>query len=132
MVYVKFLMQCAVALGVLFSNECAAYLATNQFWTFLSVSPREKFGACPDPNGHLTTQRPDLHPPRFNFTTLNESLVSPGYILLTPASPPPCDSIGAGSVVSVGNISAADIPKINTEISESIQIGPYIYDQKVV
>ena len=71
-------------------------------------------------------------PANFTFTTINQSIVSPGYILLTPYSPPAGFSLAAGPIISLIGITTAEIIEIITEYSKSILNGPYIYDQKGV
>ena len=77
-------------------------------------------------------QRPDLTPPKFDFTTLNTELMAPGYTLVTPYTPPPGSNLAAGSTISVSDLTPAEIAQIVAVEKEVIQNGPYVYDQSGV
>ncbi|KAF4628616.1 hypothetical protein G7Y89_g9532 [Cudoniella acicularis] len=85
--------------------QASAYNTTNEVWKYYS--------------------RPDLSPPVIEFTTLSTSSLSPGYLLLTPYSPPPGSNLAAGSVPSYFNLTPAKIAEIEAELKEEIQNGPY-------
>lgn len=68
----------------------------------------------------------------FNFTTFNDGLIAPGYILITPYSPQPGSNLASGSTLVEGSLTAAEITEILDEEAEAIQNGPYVYDQQGV
>jgi hypothetical protein len=114
--------------GVILPALVEAYSTTNEVMTFLSVS-------SPGSRSQVlltTSQRPDLTPPKFEFTTLNQDLVAPGYILMAPYTPLLSSSLAAGSVPGPNQLTLAVLEELAVELAEAIQNGPYVFDQRGV
>lgn len=102
-----------------------AYSTTNEVVKFLSVSyPLMRSPLL------MVYQRPDLTPPKFEFTTLTTDLLAPGYIFMAPYTPLLSSNLAAGSVPT--QLTLAVIQELVTELAEAIQNGPYVFDQSGV
>ena len=78
-------------------------------------------------------QRPDLSPPKFEFTIFNESLISPGYVIMAPHTGPLGSNLAGigGSLLATTN-SSAELALLNLFEEYTVQNGPYIFDGKGV
>lgn len=69
------------------------------------------------------------------FSIYDESLVTPGYVLMTPYTPPAGSKLAAGSgdttSVTAENC-LAEVATLELVSAETVQNGPYIYDHKGV
>lgn len=114
--------------GVILPTLVKAYGTSNEVMKFLSVS----LTFIGSRSLLTTSQRPDLTPPKFEFTTLNQDLIGPGYILMAPYTPLLSSSLAAGSVPNPSQLTLAVIEELVIELAEAIQNGPYVFDQSGV
>lgn len=77
-------------------------------------------------------QRPDLEPPQFEFTIYDSNAISPGYILMAPYTPDITSNLAAGSSNDDLTNAALEIQAISIVSAETIQNGPYVFDNKGV
>ena len=77
--------------------------------------------------------RPGLSPLKFEFTIFNESLTSPGYVLMAPYTVPLGSNLAdtAGSSLESANASA-ELALFALFEADTVQNGPYIFDDKGV
>lgn len=133
---------CTCLTGMLFSVQTWAYPQTNLVWTFNSVStPSQPIKTCSWRDSccdssltvFRTLQRPDLSPPKFEFTIFNESLITPGYVLMAPYTVPLGSNLADSSGSSLGATNAtAQLAELALFSANTIQNGPYIFDGKGV
>ena len=79
-------------------------------------------------------QRPDLGPPKFEFSIYNDSFVEPGYIVVAPYTPSLTSNLASGSTKGGSGGSSSITPQDALEeySTDQLQNGPCLFDEKGV